>query len=148
MSWMVRQTRRWTCLVGWWLVGGLMTAILAGCGGSGGPTAPTTRLEGMVRLDGQPVAEGFVSFIPQGKKQAPPAKADIRQGRYAADNVPVGPVLVMIRSPKKTGKVETIPDSKSQYEEVAETIPPKYLAGIPLDVTENLKTHDFDLSSK
>jgi len=57
-------------------------------------------------------------------------------------------VLVMIRAPKKTGKVESIPDSKSQYEEVVETIPNKYLGGIPLEVTENLKTKDFDLSSK
>jgi hypothetical protein len=120
---------------------------LAGCGQQG-PTAPTTKLEGMVRVDGQPVAEGFINFMPQGKKQAPPAKADIRDGRYSADKVPIGPVLVMIRAPKKTGKVESIPDSKSQYEEVVETIPNKYLGGIPLEVTENLKTKDFDLSSK
>jgi len=126
---------------------GLVVLGLLGCGRQG-PTAPTTKLEGMVRVDGQPVAEGVISFFPQGKKQAPPAKAQIRDGRYSADNVPIGPVLVMLSAPKKTGKIQKIPESKAEYEEVVETIPNKYLGGIPLEITENLKTKDFDLSSK
>lgn len=147
----VRKPRR-ISRSGWWTVVGicgvgLVGLCLTGCGKSG-PASPTTTLEGMVRLDGQPVPEGVISFLPQGKKQAPATKADIREGRYSAQQVPIGPVLVMIRAPKKTGKIESIPQSKSQYEEVVETIPQKYLSGIPLDVTEDMKTKDFDLSSK
>lgn len=120
---------------------------LAGCGQQE-PTAPTTKLEGMVRVDGQPVPEGVITFIPQQKKQAPPAKAQIRDGRYSADKVPIGPVLVMLSAPKKTGKIQKIPQSNTEYEEVVESIPPKYQGGIPLEVTETLKTKDFDLSSR
>lgn len=148
---MFRETdgwRRWTGgVVGGLVMIGMTVAGLAGCGQKG-PTAPTTRLEGAVRLDGQPIPEGIISFIPQQKKQAPPAKGQIRDGRYTADNVPIGPVLVVMSAPKKTGKIQKIPDSKAEYEEVVETIPPKYLAGIPVEVTKDMKTKDFDLSSK
>jgi len=61
------------------LVMALLLAV-AGCG-SGGP--PRLRVVGAVTLDGQPLADGAISFIPTGKGVA--AGAAIAGGRYAVE---------------------------------------------------------------
>jgi hypothetical protein len=130
-----------------WIALFLIAPVLAGCG-SGKPKAPSARLEGTVKLDGAPIAKGTINFIPQGSKQAQPDSAPIIDGRYAAQAVPLGKVLVMIRASKETGKMISIPDSKEQYADVVEIIPQKYAQGIPIEVSGDKPTWDFDLTSK
>jgi hypothetical protein len=136
-----------------WGRGGLAAAWVAvmlaaaGCG-SGGPTKPTGHLEGAVTLDGQPIIRGTISFFPQQKGQAQPSKAQIVDGHYKAEGVPLGKVLVRISATKETGKEIAIPHSNEKYAETVSIIPPKYRSGISLQISADTKTHDFQLSSK
>ncbi len=136
--------------LGAWIVpaaGAVVAAALTGCG-SGGPKAPSTSLTGNVTLDGQAIAKGTINFMPQEAKQAQPASAPIADGRYSAQGVPLGKVLVMIRASKETGKMIAIPDSKEQYPETVEIIPRHYAQGIPIEVAPDTGTKDFPLTSK
>ena len=126
---------------------GAATALLTGCG-LGGPERPSTHLEGAVTLDQQPIAKGKISFIPQQKGQAQPAAAEIVDGHYQAEGVPLGKVLVRISATKETGKEIAIPHSDEKYMETVSIIPRKYAQGISIDVSAEQKTHDFELSSK
>lgn len=49
-------------LTSWWVSGVL--AALVGCGGSRPKAVPTEMVEGVVTLDGQPVPEATVTFLP------------------------------------------------------------------------------------
>jgi hypothetical protein len=63
---------------------------LAGCGGEEGP--PRAAARGQVTLDGQPLAEGVIRFIPAQDTTGPAAMATIRNGQYELDDE-TGPVL-------------------------------------------------------
>jgi hypothetical protein len=68
------------------------TVLLAavGCGGGGGSVS------GDVTYEGEPVKDGYISFIPtDGRGQT--AAGPIKDGKYSVSNVPLG---------KKTVKVE------------------------------------------
>jgi hypothetical protein len=62
----------------------LVPALVAGCGRGG--AEPTHRVEGVVRLDGQPLTQGYVLFtaIPEGAEQrSHTARGEIGpDGRY------------------------------------------------------------------
>jgi hypothetical protein len=65
------------------------TAILmlvAGCG------ATTGSVSGTVTMDGVKVPSGTVSFVSPGKV----CQAEIRDGRYEVEGVPVGPAVVTV----------------------------------------------------
>ena len=126
---------------------GAAMLALSGCGG-GGSDKPTTHLEGAVTLDKQPIAKGTINFIPQGKGQAQPASAEIVDGRYRAEGVPLGKVLVRLKASKETGREIAIPRSEEKYMETVSIIPRKYATGIPIDVKADTKTRDFELSSE
>lgn len=129
-----------------WAVGVLLGFGCLGCGSSGS-SHPTARLEGQVTVDGQPVAEGTIVFMSQGSGQARPTQAAIRDGRYAASDVPVGDVQVRFVATKKTGKVTPIPNSNEVVEEVVSLIPSKYELGIPIKVSPEGGIQDFELKT-
>jgi hypothetical protein len=136
------MTRLWVGIV----AAGVVSLGLTGCGGSK-PSYPSARLEGKVTIDGQPVAEGRVVFMPQGSGSAQPTQAAISEGRYLAPDVPQGKVLVRFIASKKTGKVTPIPNSNDKIEEVVSIIPAKYEQGMPLEVTGDNPSQDFALTS-
>lgn len=64
---------------------------VAGCGGGAGTVT------GEVTYDGSPVRTGYVTFAPaDGKGQM--AGAEIKDGKYRAENVPVGPKVVKVEA--------------------------------------------------
>src|SRR5258708_2926577 len=70
--------------------------IAAGCSEELGPEVfRTTRVEGTVRIAGQPVTSGWVEFQPvegaQGNLRSAPIRKD---GSFAAEGVPVGRVAI------------------------------------------------------
>ena len=134
-------------LIGGVLRAGCLAALLApsGCGDAASKHA-AARLEGAVRIGGQPVQKGFVQFMAQGKGQAPPVSAEISDGRYRADDVPLGPVRAIISATRKTGRM--IEEYSQPYEEEVSIVPPKYQAGIPLNVTGDNLTQDFLLDAR
>jgi hypothetical protein len=128
------------------LVLGLAVFVLPGCQrASKGP--PTVRLKGSVTLDGMPIEDGSLIFLPQNKGQATPAAATIADGKYKADAVPMGRVLVRFSAQKSTGRKIRIPGSDS-YEELIDVIPAKYALGISLVVSEENLNQNFELTTR
>jgi hypothetical protein len=73
----------------------LVLVLLAGCGGGN-----TATLTGEVTYDGQPVAEGYVTFLP-ADGQGPAAGGRIANGRYTVENLTPGPKVVKIEAVKE-----------------------------------------------
>ncbi len=68
---------------------------------------PTTSVSGMVTLDGQPLAEGKLVLHP---RIGPPIEIEISDGAFAAKDVPVAQMRVVIRGegvPESFGREET-----------------------------------------
>jgi hypothetical protein len=125
-------------LAGTILLGVLLTGF--GCAKSG------TRLEGTVTIDGNPVAEGRLQFVPQGPERRSPVTAAIKDGRYAASSVPLGTVRVLFSATQKTGRL--IHEYSQPYEEIVSIIPKTYEQGMIIEVTADASTQDFALTSR
>lgn len=95
----------------------------------GGSSHSTARVSGEVLVDKVPVADGTIKFLPQGKGQ--PASAPIREGRFDAQDVAVGPCRVMCVAIKETGK--TVTEGGHSFPELISVIPEAYRDGV--DVT-------------
>jgi hypothetical protein len=126
-------------------------ALVAGCG-SGGPYA-----EGTVTFNGQPVDGGKIIFLPSGgagPDKAPPASADIKEGKYlvdAAHNLKVGSYNVQITWKKKTGKQIVDPsDPPNKIDETKQVIPPKYntASKTTVEIKPGANKFDYTLTSK
>lgn len=68
----------------------LVLSALTGCGSA--DEYPRAAVRGIVTLDGDPLSQGVIRFIPDGENEGPQASASIREGIF---NVPVdfGPVV-------------------------------------------------------
>lgn len=119
---------------------------LTGCGHEG--ASGGAKLTGQVLLDGAPLASGSVQFMPQAKggESVQPASAEIVNGQYECAHVPLGKVLVTFVSTRETGRMIT--DYSEPYPEVVSVIPPRYQAGLPLEVAGDKSGVDFPLTSK
>ena len=130
---------------GWLGVGGVMVLSAPGCGESG-PSYPAARLEGSVTLDGEPITEGQIQFVSRDGGQVAAVSAEIADGRYRAEWVPMGSVSVMISATRETGKMIT--EYSTPYPEVVSIIPERYRSGIQLEVTGDNLQQDFKLLSR
>jgi len=109
-------------------IGLVLTVLTAsiGCGRVEGPQ--TAVVSGNVTLDGTPVADGAISFVPIDGKGAP-SGAKIANGTYTAD-VPLGEKRVEIRAPKVVGQKDAYqgdPNSP-KIDLIEERIPARYNA--------------------
>jgi hypothetical protein len=116
---------------------------LAGCRPSE-PVYPSAKLEGDVRIGAEPIKSGRVHFTPSSGAAGVPVTADIVDGRYVAEKVPLGNVVVTFTAVKDTGKLIREGD-RQPYPELVNIIPGKYLQGIPLDVTADNSAQNFEL---
>jgi hypothetical protein len=125
----------------------LFVASLAGCGDSDGAEKHT--ISGTVTLDGEPVENGTITFVP-ADGVGPTAGAPIENGQYTAE-VPPGSKKVEIRAAKVVGqrKLYDTPDSPTG-DVVEELIPEKYNAKTTLtaDVQGEDTDRNFSLQSK
>jgi hypothetical protein len=62
------------------LVLAIVAPFATGCGSDEGP--PRAAARGVVSLDGQPLVEGVIRYIPAGENKGPAAAAVIRDGKY------------------------------------------------------------------
>jgi hypothetical protein len=123
---------------------GLVLGMLAAAGCSSEPT-----VSGEVTLDGQPLKEGVIKFVPaDGKSQT--VSAPIVDGRFSA-KVPPGEKKVEISAPKVTGKIKMIDatDAKA-VDKVEELLPERYNVRSELTMTVQGGSQEkrFDLTSK
>jgi hypothetical protein len=127
-----------------WLV---VATILVGCGGSTGPK--TVAVTGNITLDGTPLSEGSINFLPADGVGVP-SGAKIANGTYRAE-VPLGDKRVEIRSPQVVGqKVAYEGDPNSpKIDLFEERIPARYNSQTELKATiaATNKPVNFDLES-
>jgi hypothetical protein len=117
--------------------------FLAGCSGS-------SRLEGTVTLDGQPVDGGTISFI-NSSGQNGNAGGQIQGGKYSIESkVPPGTYKVEINWLKSTGKsIPNKSDPGTMQDETKQVIPMEYNVQTKLtaEVKSGSNTFNFDLKS-
>ena len=139
----------------------LIVAGLSGCGESAPEVKlpPTVPVSGVVKMDGQPLSNATVTFIPQDQKGGPECmgttddtgKYTLKQ-RGGAEGAPVGQHRVLI-SRMLRGDGSPIPaDGAGEGGVATETIPPKYSQSdattLTATVPEGGGEVNFDLESK
>lgn len=137
----------------------LAAAALVFIGSLGGlwwtfwPSENRAAIEGLVKLDGDPLERGVITFISQDGKNVN-TSALINQGRYllSANNGPaIGKNKVEIRSEKKTGRSIQKPGAPAgdPIPEVVEAIAERFNAKSQLiiDVKPGPNTKDFDVKA-
>lgn len=73
---------------------GLMAVVVVGLIGCGGDTVqlPRAAVQGTVMLNGQPLTDAVIRFIPTGDTQGPATSISIVEGQFEADEQ-VGPII-------------------------------------------------------
>jgi hypothetical protein len=141
-----RQRR--SCLLA---VAGSFGMLLAGCGGQG---PLRLQLQGTVTLDGQPLPDGAISFLPVSGENGVAAGGAIAAGRYlikAGGGPTPGEYRVEILRMEPTGEKQ--PDSLGDGETdvLRNAIPARYNETSELRATvtaEGPNQFDFSLSTK
>lgn len=111
-------------------------------------------IEGMVKLDGEPVDRGTITFISEDGKNVS-VSGPINQGQYKISSYN-GPVIgsnkVELRSEKKTGRSIAKPGSTTgeQVDEVVEGAAERYntKSREKLEIKAGANTKDYDIKSK
>jgi hypothetical protein len=120
----------------------LSLVALTGCGGE-----RRVSVAGNVTLDGEPIPEGSITFIPDQGNHGPTAGGEIIDGEYRVESASgpmTGPHRVEIRATVRTGR--SVPDPRfpgARIEEVRDLIPARYKTGKPEGLlTCNLQAGD------
>ena len=119
-----------------------------GCSGDG-----RSEVSGRVTLNGQPIAEGAINFIPVEGNVGPGAGVEIRDGKYfiaRVKGVSPGKNRVELRAFRETGKKVQDPTGKpgTMTFERAMAFPPEYndRSTLVKDVKPGSDTIDFDIT--
>src|SRR5690349_21814612 len=122
----VRRSRR--------VAAGLLWLLAAGCGGELGPARRP--VSGSVKLDGRPLSDGAITFLPLGG--GPAATAELADGAYAIEALrgpAPGAYNVEIVAVRPTGRRISHPDLPSETtDEVRNVVPSRYNARTQLQV--------------
>ena len=123
--------------------------LLTGCG----EIEDRGEVRGTVRLDGQPLDEGAIQFVPTEGNPGPPAWTTIRNGTFhipAQTGPSIGKHRIVVNSIKATGRKlpPPIPGSEPVDERV-ETIPKRYNKESTLqrEIKQGENVIDLDLES-
>lgn len=132
----------------------LVLTLMSGCGGPDGPARYP--VSGTVTVNGEPLEDGSIQFIPSDNSDSPSIGATITGGTYsipAKKGALAGEYTVQIKGMKKTGRqIEAgspLPPG-TMVDELIEVVPPKYNTNSTLTATivegdnENVK---FDLEN-
>jgi hypothetical protein len=125
----------------------LLCALLAVTGCGSGRKPGTARLEGNVTIDGQPPpagAIGSISFRATGPGQAASTSAQIVDGKYKCDNVPMGDIVVFVQLVQDTGKM--VSEGGRSYPELRNLVSSKHDNGINLKITDDNSSQNFELA--
>lgn len=120
----------------------LLLVVLTACGEKG-PDYPAVNLEGVVTVKGEPVPKGRITFTPQEAGRGPGTGGDIVDGKYIAQNVPVGKVLVQFQANKETGKIVKV--AGADLPESLNIVPTENRSGVYIEVAAGDTKKDFAL---
>jgi len=105
-----------------------VVVLVVGCGAEEGPERAA--VSGTVNIDGEPLAEGAISFLPAEGTEGPTAGGTIEGGKFdipKSNGVVVGKNRVEITANRKTGR--QVPDAGkpgSMRDEVVSAIAPEF----------------------
>jgi len=125
-------------------------AVVAGCGTDQGPERAA--VSGTVKVDGEPLADGAISFLPTDGTVGPAAGGTVKDGAFdipKEDGVVVGKNRVEITGNRKTGR--KVPDAGkpgSMQEEVVSAIAPEANTRSKLVETVKSGTNTFNFDVK
>ena len=144
-------SRRKRAFSAWCYVLGICLTVLAGCG----QTSDRCMLEGTVTVDGQPLAEGNIRFLPQPGTGGPSAGGKIMDGRFSIarlDGTFAGEFRVEITASRKTGRQVESPFAPGRFtDESVQYLPAQYNSQSELtaQVTDDgANRFEFTLSSQ
>jgi len=138
-----------------WIMAGVMSSsTLAGCGSQNHPKRAS--ISGNVTVNGLPLEEGVVIFIPDAGTQGPTSGAKILHGRYQISSSE-GPVLGMHRVevtarrtesgkpilPPRPGEV--VPESSPAGETLIQYLPARYNTQSTLKLDVKAGSNRFDI---
>lgn len=125
---------------------------LAGCSDSGPQRA---EVAGDIAIDGKPVEEGAINFIPDKGTKGPGAGGIIKNGKYRiprAQGPVVGVNRVELTTQRKTGRKIQDPTAKPGVltDELVEAFPPAYnvKSTVHREVKAGTNQFDFDVRIK
>jgi hypothetical protein len=127
---------------------GLVTLALAGCGDSG-----RQALQGTVTLDGRPLEAGYIRFRPEPGSASPTAGGQIAGGRFSISRqggTMAGRFHVEITATRSTGRTSVDVETGETVEDLEQYLPPKYNSQSELEVEVSPgtgSTFQFDLES-
>ena len=138
------------------LVLGCFLGTVAGCGGEASKRAA---VKGKITIDGAPLPNGVIEFLPLDKQSGQPGGSAIETGQYAISaeqGLLVGAYQVQIRADRPTGKKawdgmgdERWPASKKNFVEQMESyVPARYNDRTELRAkieSGKVNVYDFDL---
>ena len=108
------KAQAWCCSIA-----GLL--LLCGCAGS------DPSISGTVSLDGVPVAEGDIRFVPVEGTNGPDAGAVIRDGKYkVVEGLAEGKYQVSIRGYQQSGRWEPDPLGGPPIKAIVQIVPKEY----------------------
>lgn len=125
----------------------VISPAFMGCSGKGGMGT----VSGTVTLDGQPLADGLISFIP-ADGNSPTSGGKITNGAYSVQ-ASRGAQKVVINATKVTGSRKAYADDPNSpvITTTAEILPKKYSDAMTTELTVDVKAGtnkaDFQLSS-
>jgi hypothetical protein len=140
----MRSRRAWLAV----MLFGLLVSW--GCSQSGGRQS----LEGTVTLDGKPLAEGSIVFVPQPGTKSPTCGGTISEGHFSiapAGGAFTGKFRVEITAIRTTGRKVARRQDGKMMDETAQVIPARYNAQSELTATVTEKgpnRFEFPLKSK
>jgi len=94
-------------------------------------------LSGTVTIDGQPLSEGNIKFIPLSGTSGPPSGTAVSAGRFAIDSAAgtfPGNFRVEITANRKTGRTIQRPPLNMPVDEYEQYLPAKYNTNSELQV--------------
>jgi hypothetical protein len=130
----------------------LAVALCLGCGKGDGLNRAS--VEGKVSLDGAPVEQGSITFVPASGTKGPTAGGMVEKGRYsisAAKGPVVGQYSVEIHAPRKSGKKVQAPmaPAGTMTDATVDAAPAQYNSKSTLkkEVKAGRNEIDFDMNS-
>jgi hypothetical protein len=130
----------------------LCILCLLGCADSGPPTA---EVSGTVRLDGRPIEEGSIQFIPVESSRGPSSGGVIQDGKYhipRKNGVIVGTNRVELRAFKNAGTKIQDPTAPPgvRTEARVQAFPPEFndRSTVVQEIRAGSNTIDFDVDTK
>lgn len=122
----------------------IFSASIGGCQHESG--YPCTTVKGLVSVDGSPVPTGQITFSPVA--QGPVVGAEIRNGAYRCEKVPIGKHHVTLIANSATPAIITDIVTGAKHEVPRSILPPHNRSGLDVEVDVSTATLDFPLRSR